>query len=261
MSDDDLSTSGMLTLDGSLVTQQVLKGRKTTPCADCEFEAWVIGDKCFIIEHDDERIHLCPACAVERGLPAELYYHNQNAPLPPKPKRQKTRLCTKFPDIKDFLQTMEKEGTLVDLIETTWNKSQESWRDMFLEEAADEFGDYRWLPVEDQRNMLDRNWEIDDDNNNNPLLLEFKAEKVRLGSYGGKRDIKISDLSCGKGMVSINLSGGGCGECSGDECYEFVMERNIRGNLRLAIEEYVSCQCGGPERCEESMYVAYEVFV
>jgi hypothetical protein len=257
MSDEDLRM-GDLVLDGSPVTEQVLKGRKTTPCDECEFNAWVIGDKCFIIEHDDMRVHLCPACAVKRGLPAELYYHNQNAPLPP--KRQKTRQCTKFPDIKDFLHSMEKEGTLVDFIETTWNKSQGSWREMFLEQVADECGD-RWVPVEDQRNMLDRNWEIendDDDDDENPLLLEFKAEQVRLGNYGGRRDVKIGDLSCGKRMVSFNLSGGGCEECCGDECYEFVMERNMMGNLRLSIEEYVECRCGGDERCEESSFVAYE---
>jgi hypothetical protein len=258
MSDENLS--GDLVLDGSPVTEQVLKGGKTTaPCDDCGFSAWVIGDKCFIVVHDHMREHMCPACAVKRGLPAELYYHNQNAPLPP-PKRQKTRLCTKFPDIKDFLQAMEKEGKLVDFIETTWNKSEESWRKNFLEQMADECGD-RWVPVEDQRNMLDRNWVfvIDDDYVDDPRLLEFKAEKIRLGNYGGRRDFDIGDLSCGKCMVSLDVPDGGCQECSGDECYEFVMERNMMGNLRLAVEEYVECRCdGGDERCEESSFIAYE---
>jgi hypothetical protein len=196
-------------------------------------------------------------------LSAELYHQNQNAPLPP--KRQKTRQCTnKFPDIKDFLQAMEKEGTLVDFIETTWNKSQESWREVFLEQVADKCGD-RWVPVEDLRNMLDRNWEIKYDDpdhaSDDPRLLEFKAEKVRLGNCGGRRDIKIGDLSCGKSIVFLNLSRGGCPHCSGDECYDFVMERNMMGDLRLLIEEYVECRCGGDsddERCEESSFVAYE---
>ena len=264
MSDENLS-DGALVLDGSPVTEQVLKGRKTRPCDDCGFDAWVIGDKCFIVEHDSMREHLCPACAVKRGLPAELYYHNQNAPLQSPIKRQKTssRLCTKFSDIKDFLQAMEKEGTLVDSIETTWNKSQESWREMFLEQVADECGD-RWVPVEDLNNMLDRNWKIENDDPDNsshdPLLLEFKRNKVRLGNYGGRRDVKIGDLSCGNRMVSLDLSGGGCEECCSDECYEFVMERNIKGKLRLLIEEYVECRCdGGDERCEESSFVAYEM--
>jgi hypothetical protein len=260
MSDENLD--GDLVLDGTPVTEQVLKGRKTTPCEECEFDAWMIGDKCFIVEHDGWREHLCPACAVKRGLPAEFYYHNQNAPLHPKPKRQKTRLCTKFPDIKDFLRAMEKEGTLVDLIETTWNSSQESWREMFLEQVADECDD-RWVPVEDLRSMLDRNWKIEYDDpynsSDDPLLLEFKAGKVRLGNYGGRRDVKIGDLSCGEHMVSLNLSGGGCEECCSDECYEFVMERNMMGNLRLLIEEYVECRCDGDdEHCEESSFVAYE---
>jgi hypothetical protein len=250
--------SGYLELDGLPVTEQVLKGRKDRACEDCGFNAWVIGDKCFIVEHDHEREHLCPGCAVKRGLPAELYYQNQNAPPPP--KRQKTKPCTKFPDIKDFLREMETKGTLVDFIETTWNKSQESWQKMFLEQVADECGD-RWVPVEDSSNMLGRNWKIENDDNSsdNPLLLEFKAGKVRLGSYGGRRDIEISDLTCAKRMGFLELSEGGCEECGSDENYEFVMERNMTGKLRLLIEEYVECRCGGDdERCEESSFVAYE---
>lgn len=91
------------------------------------------------------------------------------------------------------------------------------------------------------------------------LLLEFKAEKIRLGCYSVKRDVKIGDLSCGKRMVSFNISKGGCEECWGNECYEFVMERNLMGNLRLSIEEYIQCRCGGEEeRCEETSFFAYE---
>lgn len=64
------------------------KGR-AAGCEQCGFDTWMPGDKKYVVEHwmnEDpmsrgDREHLCPACAVTRGLPFETYYYqNENSP-------------------------------------------------------------------------------------------------------------------------------------------------------------------------------------
>jgi len=77
----------LLLIDGAPVTEQVLGGRKRTPCEQCEFNNWQPGDTCYIVEqwqNEDSnhgaREHLCPTCAVLRGLPVEKFRQNKEAP-------------------------------------------------------------------------------------------------------------------------------------------------------------------------------------
>lgn len=74
-------------IDGAPVTEQVLAGRKSTPCEQCEFNDWKPGDTCYIVEqwqNEDSahgaREHLCPTCAVLRGLPVDKFRQNEEAP-------------------------------------------------------------------------------------------------------------------------------------------------------------------------------------
>jgi hypothetical protein len=69
------------TIDGVPITKQVVKKRKDAACAQCDFPQWAPGDTCYIFEHwmDDDsshgaREHLCPRCAVERGLDYDKYF-------------------------------------------------------------------------------------------------------------------------------------------------------------------------------------------
>lgn len=105
-------------IDGASVEQTTLKSKGlASACNECGFRAWEPGDVKYTVEHwslrqaeqqreavadgygyvenDDinwdapSREHLCPRCAVIRGLDYDLYYHqNKNAPaFVPKKKR------------------------------------------------------------------------------------------------------------------------------------------------------------------------------
>mmetsp|Transcript_20046 Transcript_20046/g.43459 ORF Transcript_20046/g.43459 Transcript_20046/m.43459 type:complete len:455 (-) Transcript_20046:20-1384(-) len=95
------------TIDGALVEAKVMKSKRNLDCNMCNFADWSPGDTKYIVEHwmlrderrqgndwDDststsrssinwdapEREHLCPGCAVSRGLDYDTYYvQNKNA--------------------------------------------------------------------------------------------------------------------------------------------------------------------------------------
>jgi hypothetical protein len=99
-------------IDGAIVDTKILKSKRNSPCNMCNFEDWELGDTKYVVEHwmkddidddddDDDgededededadeedfdkpsREHLCPECAVSRGLDYDEYYkQNQNATL------------------------------------------------------------------------------------------------------------------------------------------------------------------------------------
>ena len=96
-------------IDGTMVDTKILKSKRNSPCNMCNFEDWEPGDTKYVVEHwmkdadddDDEdadadadededeedfdkpsREHLCPECAISRGLDYdENYRQNQNATL------------------------------------------------------------------------------------------------------------------------------------------------------------------------------------
>ena len=94
-------------IDGAMVDTKILKSKRNSPCNMCYFVDWEPGDTKYVVEHwmkddiDDEdadadadadedeedfdkpsREHLCPECAISRGLDYDEYYkQNQNATL------------------------------------------------------------------------------------------------------------------------------------------------------------------------------------
>jgi len=76
-------------IEGCPVEEVELKSKgRASGCQTCGFFDWEPGDVKFIIEHwmNDEstrggREHLCPACAVNRGLSKSRYHQNKNAPI------------------------------------------------------------------------------------------------------------------------------------------------------------------------------------
>mmetsp|Transcript_17280 Transcript_17280/g.19942 ORF Transcript_17280/g.19942 Transcript_17280/m.19942 type:complete len:301 (+) Transcript_17280:26-928(+) len=82
----DLYPSEDITIDGAPVEEHIWKTTRGKACDSCGFRNWSIGDRKYIVEHwinkDSDygaREHLCPACAVKRGLPYEYFYQNKHA--------------------------------------------------------------------------------------------------------------------------------------------------------------------------------------
>mmetsp|Transcript_1875 Transcript_1875/g.2638 ORF Transcript_1875/g.2638 Transcript_1875/m.2638 type:complete len:203 (+) Transcript_1875:63-671(+) len=72
-------------LDGVPCTRHILKtGRRAKECEDCAFSEWEPGDVKYILEEwevgvgDLARVHLCPTCAIKRGLPPDFFHKNVN---------------------------------------------------------------------------------------------------------------------------------------------------------------------------------------
>lgn len=90
-------------IDGSNVTTQLVKSKgRTSGCDMCGFCDWEFGDVKYIVEHwsnpsssHGAREHLCPPCAVERGLPQEYFHQNKNAPLQSNSKNIQVRSATR----------------------------------------------------------------------------------------------------------------------------------------------------------------------
>ena len=91
------------TIDGVTIEAKALKSKRASPCNMCGFSDWEPGDVKYIVEHWTKmnheegyykqginehcfgvpsREHLCPTCAVSRGLDYDKYYRqNQRAPV------------------------------------------------------------------------------------------------------------------------------------------------------------------------------------
>lgn len=67
-------------IDGVLVSIHELgKGyARNYDCADCGYSSWAQGDRKFVVEHDSYREHICPTCAVNRGVDEEYFEKNAN---------------------------------------------------------------------------------------------------------------------------------------------------------------------------------------
>jgi len=70
-------------LNGVPCTGQIMKtGRGGAACEDCHFSAWGAGDVKYVLEEwmvdIGARVHLCPACAIKRGLPPGYFHKNVN---------------------------------------------------------------------------------------------------------------------------------------------------------------------------------------
>lgn len=115
----------------------------------------------------------------------------------------------------------------------------------------DEYLKYDWVIVDDEH---------EDDDDEHGIKLDFASNNVRLGNYAAGSK-KVDTKECRNGWYIID--DGGCEECRGDENYSFDMERRLEdGSLRLKVQSYVSCRCGGgrydedSDHCEEMYYIA-----
>jgi len=86
--DVDAEYEGEPMIDGAPVKKHIFKGKHGNGCEECGFHNWSAGDVKYIVEqwmNEDSshgaREHLCPPCAVTRGLPYTYFYQNKNAPL------------------------------------------------------------------------------------------------------------------------------------------------------------------------------------
>ena len=90
-------------IDGSEVVTTVLRSKgRATGCEMCGFSDWDYGDVKYIVEHwqnsdssHGAREHLCPPCAVSRGLSNKYFHQNKNAPVNLHPNTIKVLPTTK----------------------------------------------------------------------------------------------------------------------------------------------------------------------
>lgn len=121
------------------------------------------------------------------------------------------------------------------------------------------FSDDHWLPALDQGSMLKYDWKVKEEKN---LVIDFNSGTVILATYSGGEKRSLKQATVTEHFVSFELEDIGCVECGGGEIWNFVLERNISGKLRLNIVSYAQCTCqclasDDEERCEERDYLAY----
>ena len=73
-----------------------------------------------------------------------------------------------------------------------------------------------------------------------------------FSTYGAS--VPIPSEECAEGSVCIDE--GGCAECGENQYYEFDLQKNRAGTLRLHVDTWIQCQCNlcpgeSPERLEE----------
>ena len=84
MDEDDLEIDGVV----CTATELGKRAYSASPCNDCSFSNWSSGDCKYIVEHSKWREHLCPVCAIRRGLSRNCFHKNVNddRECPPEPK-------------------------------------------------------------------------------------------------------------------------------------------------------------------------------
>ena len=115
--------------------------------------------------------------------------------------------------------------------------------------------DGKWSPFIDQDEMLTYNWEIDN-NEEDQIILNSASNNVQLGSYSGWQNVDAKE--CGGG--AHNISCGGCQECSDSEVYNFKVKSKLNGSMRLKVNSYVECRCGGSD-CNEIEVTSFIAFL
>jgi hypothetical protein len=139
-----------------------------------------------------------------------------------------------FSSIENHLRSMSTTQ-LVDVLKDTWN-SEQDLRVVLTSLFADDY----WVPSKDQGSMFNYDWKVENEDN---FVLNFKSGSVTLGTCSAEeRSLKQAAIT--DHYVSFELEDIGCGECSGPEIWNFVLENNPLGKSRLNIETYVECRCG-----------------
>lgn len=150
-----------------------------------------------------------------------------------------------FDKIRSHLKELERSGKLVEVLSTVWESKD--WRENLLTKI-----DGKWSPLTNQDEIFDYDWKIDEDESRG-IVLNFASSKVRLGSYGGIQNVATKECSGG----SYEINEGGCEECQGSEVYNFDVQGKLDGSMRLVVDSYVECRCGGEEdKCEETSCIA-----
>jgi hypothetical protein len=119
------------------------------------------------------------------------------------------------------------------------------------------------IPAQNQREMLEYDWEIEDqDNEEEPLKLRFLSNEIVLGIYDGRKKINsmipfgVDDVNYGVGM-RVSLTNSGCRKCASPEVYHLQLQI-LQGKQRLKMEHWVECCCAreGTDKLEENTYYA-----
>lgn len=175
-------------------------------------------------------------------------------------KRARVDESSSFDSLDAHLRQLEKDGKLVDCLRAVWEDEGNNIisKSRLVSQMHEKSN--KWASVTDQNEMFQYDWKIeDDDNDDDPLLLKFASNKIRLGHYSDMVDVDVKELSGGCHIIND----GGCEQCSGDEVYSFDMQRTISGKVRLDVSSYVECRCGGRDddsnECERCDYIAYPI--
>ena len=144
-----------LEIDGVVCTATDLGKRaySASACGDCSFSNWSSGDLKYIVEHSKWREHLCPVCAIRRGLPRNCFHKNVNddRECPSEPEFDEENVCSSMNCPSKVGTTVHivgkyKTSTLLTVMDDTTNKKimlcAACWLKNAVVEAKRVSGDY-----------------------------------------------------------------------------------------------------------------------
>lgn len=138
---------------------------RANSCCDCGYFGWAPDDIKFVVEHDSYREHLCPTCAVNRGLEEEYFHVNANDPreCPAKPEFDETKCSQRnCKSVSGLTNHTVGNFTTSSLLEAVNNKSGETVMlcpDCWIENAvihARKEGGFDYFGGERPENVLEK---------------------------------------------------------------------------------------------------------
>jgi hypothetical protein len=150
---------------------------------------------------------------------------------------------------------LERQGNLMKIIKSNWENKEDL--KLVLQKIAMQSKEY--VPAIDQGDMLEDDWMIIDDVDEDVMKIRFKSDTIELGSENyDSSDLGIAEVKNGPGF-EVTVDSGGCEECSSDEIYHFQLQV-LQDDLRIKVVRWIECRCntddGEAEKIDPDTYYA-----
>jgi len=181
-------------------------------------------------------------------------------------RRSKRKSGNSDPDFKEhkkYLLAMDHEK-LVDILEAAWNNKNSNVQECMSKKII-ELKKVDWFKVDEQREMFETNWIIENNDNDvkiQVMSLSFKEDKIKLGYFEKLEKFKKRNGVWNQdGELVFTVNGGGCQEDDdSNEGFTLILEESYdKLTRRLRVEQNVECHCDGElnEKADENTFLAY----